>query len=346
MAYMSGHVSYVAVSCWHMRASRLVSILLLLQTRGRMTAGEIASELEVSLRTAYRDLDALGSAGVPVYADRGPAGGYQLVDGYRTRLTGLNADEAQALFLSGLAGPAAQLGLETVLAAAQLKVLAALPPELRGRAGRIRERFHMVAPGWFKGPEELPWLPSAAEAVWEGRRLHMRYRRPQGEVERLVDPLGLVLKAGIWYLVARRDGVMRTYRVSRILEATCVEEHFERPDGFDLARHWETAATEFERSLARVEITLRIAADALWDLAYAAAGAGDIRDALHTAPAPDADGWVTIRYRASSIDTAHDDLLRLGARAEVLGPPELRRRMADTVRAMAAAYASAAGLAP
>lgn len=324
-----------------MHASRLVSVLLLLQTRGRMTAAELASELEVSLRTVYRDLDELGAAGIPVYAERGPAGGYRLVDGYRTRLTGLSADEAETLFLSGLEGPAAQLGLGTVLAAAQLKVMAALPPELRGRATRIRERFLLVAPGWFRTQDSLPALATIAQGVWEERLVRMVYRGPDGLVERQVEPLGLVLKAGIWYVVARRAGALRTYRVSRIVEATCLDERFERPEPFDLSDHWERSTTAFEASLRRVEVRVEVRQDAIEDLAYAIGGRSKIEGELDVIPAPDSSGWVTLSFWTDALETAHDDLLRLGPNAHVLAPVELRDRIAATIAEMARYYAEA-----
>src|SRR5262245_32323580 len=168
-----------------MRASRLISLLLLLQSRGQMTAAELARELEVSIRTVHRDVDALSESGVPIYAERGLHGGIRLVDGYRTRLTGLSAEEAEALFLSGLPGPAAELGLGTVVTAARLKVLAALPGELRGRATRLVERFHLDAAGWFQAGEPVPALGSLSEAVWDARRIEIRYRRGEDAVARL-----------------------------------------------------------------------------------------------------------------------------------------------------------------
>src|SRR4051794_31930932 len=214
-----------------MRAGRLVSLLLLLQTRGRMTARELADELEVSVRTVYRDVESLGSAGVPIYADRGPAGGYQLLDGYRTRLTGLTGDEAGTLFLAGMPGPAAELGLGSVLAAAELKLRASLPGELADRADRIRERFHLDAPGWFRNSEATPYLATVADAVWQGRMVAVRYRRwkvPR-EVSRTLSPLGVVLKAGRWYLVAGSGERVTAYRVVNILHAELLAEPATRP---------------------------------------------------------------------------------------------------------------------
>jgi len=304
-----------------------------------MTARELAGELEVSVRTVYRDVEELSASGIPVFAERGTHGGFQLVEGYRTRLTGLTPEEAEALFLSGYPGPAAQLGLGTVLAAAQLKVLAALPPELRGRAARLRQRFHLDAPGWFQEPDVTPHLQQIAEAVWADRRLRTHYRRGSDEglvVERVVDPLGLVLKAGAWYLVARSGGGMRTYRVSRIVDLTPLDR-FERPDEFDLAAYWATSVAAYADSLPRFAATVQIRGDAL-DRLPMVVGDGPARHALAAAEGPDADGWLTISITMEDLWRAEGYLLQLGADARVIEPAELKVRVAAAARAMAALY--------
>ncbi|MFC8343644.1 helix-turn-helix transcriptional regulator [Streptomyces sp. NPDC057280] len=309
-----------------MKSSRLVSILLLLQTRGRMTAAQLAEELEVSVRTVYRDVEALSAAGVPLYGDAGHAGGYRLLDGYRTRLTGLTADEAEALFLAGAPGPAAELGLGSVLAAAQLKVRAALPAELRAHADRISGRFHLDAPGWYAEADDTPHLPTVADAVWNGRVLHVRYRRwaRPTDVERRLEPYGLVLKAGRWYVVAGPGP--RTFRVDQILELATSDEEFSRPDDFDLPAYWRAYQRDFHERLYREEALVRLAPG--------------VTHARATPYGPvDGDGWRQARVPIESIDRAVGEFLSMGAGVEVLEPPELRERLAATVRELAARYA-------
>lgn len=307
-----------------------------------MTAAELADELEVSVRTIYRDVEALAEAGVPIYAERGPHGGVRLVDGYRTRLTGLTAEEAEGVFLSGLPGPAAELGLGTVVAAARLKVMAALPPEFRTRANRVAERFHLDAPGWFQPSERLPHLESLAGAVWDSRRIVVQYRRGEraGDVERLLDPLGLVLKGGVWYLVALSGLNVRTYRVSRVVDVQLQPERFERPPDFDLAEHWEHSTAAYERARDRVEVTLRIPAsrtDALAD----AVGARFLSEAVRIAdPSPD---HLRLRIPFDWADEAVVAALRLGGDAEVIEPEWLRRAIVDSAKAIVAGYADGSG---
>ncbi|MEV5751211.1 YafY family protein [Actinoallomurus sp. NPDC052308] len=322
-----------------MRASRLVSLLLLLQSRGRMTAQELADELEVSLRTIYRDVESLSASGVPVYADRGPAGGYQLLDGYRTRLTGLTAEEAESLFLTGLPGPAAELGLGTVLAAAELKLMAALPRQLADRATRLRERFHLDAPGWFHDGEPTPYLNTVADAVWKQRRLHMRYRRwkTPTPVTRTIDPLGLVLKAGSWYLVGRSEGGERTYRVDRIQTLQMLEERFERPADFDLAEFWRSYLARFRDTMFTGEAVVRFSPTGMRILQHLVTPEV-IRAARRNAGPPDEDGWVRTVIPIESVRHAHTELLKFGAEAEVLEPPELRERVIASARAMLDRY--------
>ncbi|MEU6816295.1 WYL domain-containing protein [Streptomyces sp. NPDC046860] len=320
-----------------MRAGRLLSLLLLLQNRGRMTADELAAELEVSVRTVYRDVQALSAAGVPLYGEAGHAGGYALLDGYRTRLTGLTADEARTLFLAGLPGPAAELGLGPVLAAAELKLEAALPAGLRDQSRRIRECFHLDAPGWYREADEVPHLPAVAAAVWERRAVRVRYRRwhaPQ-EVERRLEPYGIVLKAGRWYTVARTGDALRTYRIGQILALDTLDETFDPPAGFDLARHWRAHSASLQERLWQGEAEILITPAGIARLRDFAPGA--VLDAV-TRAAAEPDG----RHRAvipiENLAHAESELLRLGPEVEILAPPELRSRIAESVRAMAALY--------
>lgn len=262
-----------------------------------MTADELAAELEVSVRTVYRDIEALSAAGVPVYADRGRTGGYQLVDGYRTRLTGLTEEEAQSLSLAGLPVAAAELGLGTVLAAAQLKLYAALPEERYERWG-------------------------------------------QRKVDRVLDPLGLILKAGNWYLAARCDGDDRTYRVSRIEELEDLGESLERPADFDLERYWQEWSEQFERRMyPRVALVrLNEAARILLPFYLGSVGARALREAIDGGAEPDEDGWLEMELPTEPGEPAVGELLRFGGNLEVLEPPELRERLAEEIRKMGACY--------
>jgi predicted DNA-binding transcriptional regulator YafY len=319
-----------------MRASRLLSILMLLQARGRMTAPALAAEVEVSIRTVYRDIDQLSAAGVPVYAERGREGGFALLDGWRTRLTGLTASEAQALFMAGLPGPAAELGLGDVMRAAQRKLLAALPPGWQADANRVSARFHLDPLGWFRSAAPADHLPAIAEAVWTERRIEVRYESWNGISDRALDPLGLVLKSGIWYLVASHDGKMRTFRLSSILSLTVLETHFARPPAFDLARYWSDATQTFETGIYRDAAILRVSPKGLGLLHGLAPAVADA--ARRTAETPDKDGWTRVTIPIESIDHAAHDLLNLRAEAEVLAPPALRQRLVQTARQFAALY--------
>ncbi|MFM0213346.1 YafY family protein [Paraburkholderia sediminicola] len=320
-----------------MRASRLLSILMTLQARGRVTAQSLADECAVSLRTIYRDVDALCAAGVPVHSERGAEGGYRLLDGYRTRLNGLSSQEAEALFLAGLPGPVQALGLGAVMAGAQTKLLAALPVELRSTAERMRSRFHLDAPAWFSDADQPANLPLIASAVWEQHPLQIRYQSWKAEKFRRIEPLGIVLKSGAWYVVGRVDTDIRIYRISRILELSLLDETFERPLAFDLAAYWQDSTQRLSEEMYANEATLRLSP---WGIQMLEAFTSPFARSAAKIGEPDpADGWRMVTLPVGSMRQACAELLRFGTEAEVLAPPELRACMAEVAAALHQRYA-------
>jgi predicted DNA-binding transcriptional regulator YafY len=307
-----------------MRASRLLSILILLQLRVRLTAEQLAEEFEVSVRTIYRDVDALSAAGIPVYGDRGPGGGFALLDGYRTRLTGLAAGEAEALPMIGMPGAAASLGLGAAASRVRGKLLAALPPAGSAEAGRMAARFHVDPVDWYRADEPVRHLPAIARAVLDQMIVAMRYESWTGARDWRVEPLGLVLKAGAWYLVARGAGKIRSFRVSNIVEQKAEETGFERPADFDLPDYWTASIARFEAELRPGLAELRASPEGLRRLSRLGAYAAD---AVRTARPPDADDWTRLTLPIEAPDQAALTLLGIGPEIEVIAPAELRERL-------------------
>ena len=322
-----------------MRASRLLSILMLLQARGRLSAPALAAELEVSQRTILRDIDHLSAAGVPVWSDRGRLGGFRLREGWSTQLTGLTEPEAQALFLAGLPGPAAELGLGSAAASARLKLLATLPAHWRHDAQRVAARLHVDHTDWFHTPSRADHLGAVADAVWRQWRLAMRYESWRGARQREVEPLGLVLKAGVWYMAARAKAgaEARVFRLSSIHTLVVHKSRFAYPADFDLGAFWRASTQRFEADIYRGTAVLRASARGLrllHQLSPAVAQA-----AARTAAAdPLRPHWQRVVIPIESVEHATNQLLRLGADAEVLEPAALRARMATCARQLVRLY--------
>ncbi len=323
-----------------MRASRLLSVLMLLQTRGRLSASALAAELEVSVRTILRDMDQLSAAGVPVHAERGREGGFQLQPGWSTRLTGLTEAEAQALFLAGLPAAATELGLGSASSSARLKLLAAMPEGLRAEAARVNAKLHIDAMDWYRSATPTPHLQAVARAVWQQRLLQMRYDGWQRVTHRVVQPLGLVLKAGVWYLVARADATQepRTYRLSSVVALTVLDQGFEPPRGFDLARHWQASTRRFEAAIYTGTATLRASAQGLKLLKELSSAVADA--VAHTAQAEtEPPRWTRVTVPIESLPHATRQLLGLGTEVEVLQPAALRQHLRRTLEQLAQRYA-------
>lgn len=318
----------------------MLSILTTLQARGQVTAPELAEACEVSVRTIYRDIDALAASGVPVYADRGAEGGYRLLDGYRVRLNGLSQNEAETLFLAGLPGPAAALGLGAAMIAAQNKLMAALPVHLRQDASRMQERFHLDAPGWFGEAEEPTHLRRIAGALLRGTLIKIRYQSWRTEKQRRLAPLGLVLKGGNWYLAGQVDGSVRTYRVARVLDCTALDDSFDRPADFDLAAYWQAATLRLEAEMHPNVATVRLSPFGIKLLDALSQPYVKARTQLEATT--DADGWRIARVPIGKTSWhAAAELLRLGPEAKVLEPADLRDKMMELTQAMAGRYRAA-----
>jgi predicted DNA-binding transcriptional regulator YafY len=304
-----------------------------------MTAQELADLLEVSVRTIYRDIDSLNAAGVPVYGEPGHEGGYRLVDGYRTRLTGMTTAEAEAIFLAALPDAAAELGLAAAVNTARLKLTAALTEQSHERANRISDRFHLDAPSWYHEPDHAPHLKVVSAAVWHQRELLIQYLRwdTPREVTRTVQPFGLVLKGGRWYLVAQHNGQLRTYRISRIADAQELSATFTRPPDFDLPSYWREYLKHFDRRRHQGQAKLVLSSEGWQKLPYLMEPSV-VQAAQHTATRPKDDGWRQVTIPIESAEAAIADLLRLGADVEVLAPDHLRLELLRTLEALNRLY--------
>ena len=313
-----------------MRSERLLRIVVLLQSRGRLTARELADELEVSMRTIQRDMEALSGAGVPVYALRGGAGGWELLPDYRASLTGLSTAEALAIVIGRPRSILADLGLDDAGDEAMSKLLAAVPADARARAEHARQRL-LVDPspwGWASVPE--PVLPQLQEAAWDDRIVRMRYAASHDRFD--VAPLGLVVKGSQWYFVGMRDDLLRTYRVARVHDLTVTGRRFERPADFDLAEYWHRSTTEYAESLPICVVKLRVRGDALTRMQWTYAKRKQVGE-------PDADGWADAELDLEDEFNALGAIRLLGNEVVVVSPASLRRAAVRDARAFADANA-------
>lgn len=310
-----------------MRADRLITIIMLLQNNGRMTTRELAEKLETSERTIHRDMVALSGSGVPVYSERGSNGGWVLAEDYRTNLTGMNAEELNSLLLAHPTSVIRDLGMQQSLQQAVEKLLASFPSSSTGDAWKVRERIHVDGAGWHPSFEELPNLSIIQEAVWQGRKLAVKYVKDQEEaLERVIEPLGLVAKGGIWYTSAFADGEVRTFRISRVAEARLLDETFVRPDDFDLASYWERSMRRFQEGLPRYPAVVRFH-HSMWGRT------GRQRFMKVINEETEEKEWKKITVEFNTLESACEILLGYGDKAEAVAPAELR----DLIKAKAAA---------
>jgi len=328
-----------------------VSLVLLLQARGRVTARELAGELEVSVRTVYRDLEALSAAGVPVVAEAGPGGGCRLLEDYRFPLRALRPDEAEALLILGVPDALRDLGLDGVIAAAhrQIRVTSGLnrPP---GRPQRGAALVHLDMPRWFHGHERVPHLRELATALRRNQQVKLWYTRSGGDpalftTPRVTAPLGLVNKAGTWYLVAlTRSGHVTVFRAGNVTSVEVLDEPASRPPGFDLPAFWERWSREFQASRPRLPVRIRASAQAL--AAFPEVFGDAAREAVSAALAPDPGGWREVTLSFEHEDAAVHRLAGFGAQVEVLSPPAVREHLLATALGILSRYGTSIAAQP
>jgi len=320
-----------------MRADRLLSILLLLQARGKLTARELAQELEVSERTIYRDIDALSFAGVPIFSESGHQGGYALVENYQTTLTGLSKGEWRALFMLGNLTPLADLGVREELQRALLKISAALPQDRCRDDERISRYFHFDSSWWRQDKERLQHLQVIQQAIYQNQKLNIVYQPPFAvEIRRLVAPYGLVAKAGRWYLVWAKNDAIHVHRVSNLLDVAISEEPFTCPEHFDLAAYWQGWCINYEALLMDFTARVRIAPRLIPFLPMYFGHS--IHTMIDGAPPPDSDGWIQLDLTFESFGTARDRLLSFGSAVEVLAPRSLKLSIVDYAEQITSLY--------
>ncbi|WP_339218786.1 YafY family protein [Paenibacillus sp. FSL H8-0332] len=315
-----------------MRADRLITIVQLLQSRGKISSRELAQTLEVSERTIFRDMEALSFSGIPVLAERGREGGWKLAEGYRNSLTGMNTKEIAALLVPADPAILRALGIQEEFSSAARKLQAVATRQPVTPFSFLSQRIHIDGAGWHPSGETYPSLSALQGALWENRKVRITYLRGEDTAERLVSPLGLVVKRGVWYLVAGHDGELRTYRVSRITEAKVTEESFEQPEDFDLPHYWEASTAAFKSALPRYPASLLVR-----DLTMKELQKERYVTLLHQEPS-EAPGWIRAEAEFNTPESACRIILSLGQGIKVTAPPELADTVASALREAAALY--------
>lgn len=309
-----------------MRADRLLAMMLLLQTRGKMTAHKLAAELGVSRRTILRDLDALSIAGVPVYAEGGHGGGIALDEDYRSTLAGLQDKEVRALFVASNNELLNEVGLGEAAKSTLLKLLAVLPDSQRPKAEHIRQRL-LIDPTWWWREAQPPFWEVLQQAVYEDWRIQITYERHDGQVtERELEPYSLIAKSSLWYLVAKQGDEFRTFRVSRIQSLTRLNAHFQRQPNFDLPTYWQAHLSEFVETISEYNFTLKVHPDRVNFVRWLAPGRSTFE------PTNNANEWLVTHIHLESLDLAKMLVFGLGKQGEVLGPPELKEQVLVSAR--------------